>query len=469
MRSMRRAFVSFMILTLLGAGGTLSGCRRAQDGREAAPQATEYTCVMHPQIVRDKPGNCPICDMKLVPRGASEGTAHEGRKILFYRNPMNPSVHSDRPVKDEMGMDYVPVYEDEVEGASAVSGRGTVALTREKREMLNVHSEEVKEAPLERTIRTVGRVAVDERHIHHYHVKYEGYVEQLYVDFTGKLVEKGDPLLAVYSPELLAAQQEYLIAYRNQAALTASRLPAVAQGGTDLLAAARQRLLLWDISPRDIERLEKTGEVRRTLDLYAVMGGYVLEKMAAHGMRVTPMDTLFKIADLSQVWIVAEVYEKDLADVRKGATAEISVASMPGEKWTGPVTFVAPTLDPRTRTVEVRVEVQNRRSALKPDMYTDVLFHSARGKGLVIPESALVDTGLEQLVFVDLGEAGLEPREVTVEEKVGGVVHVLSGVALGERVVTSANFLLDSESSLKGAMSAMRRPSAPRPTEEGSK
>jgi Cu(I)/Ag(I) efflux system membrane fusion protein/cobalt-zinc-cadmium efflux system membrane fusion protein len=465
MRSRTRPAFVLALLSLL-AGGMLSSACHGDPHASESSSAVEYFCAMHPQIVRDQPGTCPICSMKLVPRAKSSPTSRPGaRTIAFYRHPMDPNIHSDKPAKDAMGMDYVPVYEDErAGGTSGVAGRETVTLTPEKRQMLNVHSEEVKEAPIERTVRTVGRVAVDERHIHHYHAKYEGYVENLYVDFTGKLVKAGDPLLSIYSPELVATQEEYLVAFRNQTTMGQSRLPSVAQGAADLLAAARQRLLLWDIAPKDIERLERTGEARKTLDLYAVMGGYVLEKTAFHGMRVMPNDTLFKIADLSQVWILAEVYEHDLPAVKPGATAEITAASDPGRKWTGPVTFIAPIVDPRTRTVEVRVEVGNRDATLKPDMYTEVLLHSPTGRGLVIPGSAVVEAGDRQLVFVDRGEGGLEPRTVVLGGSMGDQVQVVSGVASGERVVTSASFLIDSESSLKAALATLARPAAsPRP------
>jgi multidrug efflux pump subunit AcrA (membrane-fusion protein) len=463
MKVMRRPFVFLAVLAALGAVALVSACRGSGSHQGGGEQETEYFCPMHPQIVRDKPGTCPICSMDLEPKPKSSPSARPGeRRIAFYRHPMDPGVHSDRPGKDSMGMDYIPVYEDEAQGGtSSVAGRETVTLTPEKREMLKVRSEEVVEAPIETTVRAVGRVAVDERHIHHTHAKYEGYVERLYVDFVGKPVKRGDPLLAIYSPELVATQEEYLLAFRSQSALSGSTLPSVARGGTDLLAAAKRRLLLWDVTPRDIERLEKTGEVRKTLDLYAAMDGYVLEKTAVHGMRVMPTDTLFTIADLSQVWILAEVYEHDLAAVRKGAQAEVSVAAAPGKKWTGPVTFVAPLVDPKTRTVEVRIEVQNRDTELKPGMYTDVVLHSGQGTGLVIPESALVDAGERKLVFLDREGSRLEPREVTVGETIGTVVHVLSGLTKGDRVVTSANFLIDSESSLKAALSTMRAPSSP--------
>jgi Cu(I)/Ag(I) efflux system membrane fusion protein len=403
---------------------------------------------MHPTYTSDKPGECPICRMRLVPFEPSAGP-----RILYYRSPMDPKVTSPTPAKDAMGMDFVPVYEGEAD-ASPVQGRATVVLSPVRRQLLGVRSEPVRRVPLDRTIRTVGRVAVDERRVHHVHTKFEGYVEQLYVDFTGKPVKAGEPLLSIYSPELVATQQEYLLAWRAQSELAQGE-GAVARGGADLLSAARQRLLLWDVSPADIERLEKSGEVRRTLDLHAEQGGYVVRKAAFHGMRVTPMDALYDIADLSRLWILTDVYEHDLAAVRPGMQADVTVPYLPGRSFAGPVSFVAPTLDEKTRTVKVRVEVDNRGDALKPDMYADVFLRADLGPGLAVEESAVIDAGDRRLVFLDRGEGRYEPREVTLGLKAGRFYQVLAGLAEGDRVVTSANFLLDSESSLRAAVSAM--------------
>lgn len=450
--------------------GTCPICSMKLERREKAParpaapagggstrQQYEYYCPMHPQVVRDKPGDCPICSMKLERRekaGTGPTKAPGERKIVYYRNPMDPSIHSQTPAKDDMGMDYIPVYEDEVSSGPAVQGRVPVDLGPEKRQLLGIRSEPVREAEVDTTLRTVGRVAVDETHIHHHHAKFEGYVERLHVDFTGQLVKKGQPLLAIYSPDLVSTQQEYLLAYEAQERFAQSKLPAVAQGGKDMLESARRRLLLWDVRPADIERLAKTGEVRRTLDLHAEVGGYVLEKAAFHGMRVTPMDTLFKIADLSHVWVLADLYEHQLPTVTLGSRAEVTTASHPGRKWTGPVTFISPVVEPSSRTVKVRVNVANPDLALKPDMFADVALHSAGGKSLVIPESAVVETGERQLVFVDRPDGMLEPREVTLGARTRDGVQVTEGVSAGEKVVTSANFLLDSESSMKAALSA---------------
>jgi len=452
----RTTVLAAAILAL--AGLAAPACRRSADapGASAGGARLQYHCPMHPAYVSDKPGDCKICGMKLVPITA--GPSPGERKVLFYRSPMNPGVRSDTPAKDSMGMDFVPVYADEVETGPAVDGRVAITLSPERRQLLGIRTEAVEKTSLKRSIRTVGRVAVDERRLHHIHTKYEGYVEHLHVDFTGKFVRRGEPLLSLYSPELVATQQEYLLAYRAQQRLGSSGIASVAQGGVDLLEAARQRLLFWDIRPADIASLEKSGQVMRTLDLYSDISGYVVQKMAFHGMRVTPADTLFDIADLSQLWVLADVYESDLPSVRIGMEGELSVPYLPGKTWKGPVTYIAPTVEEKTRTIKVRVEVDNADGTLKPDMYADVFLQTDLGEGPVVPESAVINAGDRRLVFLDLGEGRYQPREVRLGVKTEQGWQVLSGVKEGERVVTAANFLLDSESSLKAALSSMQTP-----------
>jgi Cu(I)/Ag(I) efflux system membrane fusion protein len=420
-----------LLAAVLGAGFA-AAC--ARPGGPAAAEQALYHCPMHPTYVSEAPGDCPICGMKLV--------------------------RMESPAPGDRG----PAAGGEEGGAAP--GRGVVSLTPERRQLLGVRSEPVRRAQLERVIRTVGRVTVDERRLHHIHTKYEGYVEHLHVDFTGKFVERGEPLASIYSPELVATQQEYLLAWRAQQRLAASGIPSVARGGVDLLEAARQRLRLWDIRPGDIEQLERTGEVRRTLDLHSDVSGYVVAKMALHGMRITPADTLFDIADLSHLWVLADVYESDLPQVRVGMAADVTVPYLPGRSWRGPVTYVAPTVEEKTRTVKVRVEVDNLDDALKPEMFADVLLRSDLGTGLVLPDGAVVRTGDRDLVFVDRGDGRLEPRDVRVGARVQAGYQALGGVEEGERVVTSANFLLDSESSLRAALSAMGTTSSPPPSGE---
>ena len=416
----------FGALAIVAATGLAEvGCRIASKGAigSGVARAVQYHCPMHPTYVSDRPGDCPICGMKLVSRTASAA-----------------------PAADHAGHGAV---------SGALASRVALQLSPERRQMLAVRSEPVVRAALERTLRTVGRVAIDERRLHHIHTKYEAYVEDLYVDFTNKFVRRGEPLLSLYSPELVATQQEYLLAWRARKQLGSSTLPQVAQGGIDMLQAARQRLLLWDIRPADIDRLEQAGEVRRTLNLYSPVSGYVVQKTAYHGMRVTPADALFDIADLSYLWVLADVYESDLAAVRLGMSAELSVTYLPGQTWSGQVTFISPMVEEKTRTIKVRIEVDNAGGELKPEMFADVVLRAPLGEGLVIPESAIVNAGERQLVFLDESDGRLQPREVHVGPKVANGVQILRGVTAGERVVTSANFLLDSESSLKASVAAM--------------
>jgi RND family efflux transporter MFP subunit len=399
--------------------------------------------------------------MKLVSFEAPPKPSGE-RRIAYYRSPMDPTVRSDRPAKDAMGMDFIPVYEDEVGGAApSIPGRAGITLSAEKRQLLGVRSEPVTRDRLTRVIRTVGRIAVDERRLHHIHTKYDGYVEHLYVDFTGKLVKQGEPLLSIYSPDLVATQQEYLLAYQAHKRMAESGIASVAQSSLDLLEATRQRLLLWDIRAEDIESLERAGKVGRTLDLHAEVGGYVVQKMAFHGMRVTPADALFDIADLSHVWVLADVYESDLPLVRVGMDGEMTVPYLPGKKWRGSVSYVDPTVEEKTRTVKVRIELWNEGQQLKPDMFADVLLRADLGEGLIVPESAVIDSGRRKLVFLDRGEGRFEPREVQLGVKLANGFQVLSGLANSDSVVVSANFLLDSESSLKAALAGMSPAAAP--------
>lgn len=417
---MHRQTLPFAAVALALAAAVLSaGCRPGPaPGSAATPAATQaarYHCPMHPTYVSDRPGDCPICGMRLVPVSGAAA-------------PAGPAQ------------------------VESVAGRVSVTLSPERRQMLGLRSVPAQVEALARSVRTVGRVAADERRVHHVHAKFEGYVEQLYVDFIGKLVRRDEPLLAIYSPELVATQQEYLLALKARRQLAGSGLPQVADGGRDLLEAARQRLLFWDIRPDDIAELERSGRVRRTLDLHAESSGYVLGKTVFHGMRVMPQDTLFDIVDLSHVWVLADVYEADLSLVREGMRGTAQVPYLPGRAWHGTVSYVAPTLDGQTRTVKVRLEVDNPDGALKPEMYADVELLAEQGRGLVVPESALIPAGERQLVFVDHGDGRLEPREVRVGRRVGDRFEVLSGLKEGEPVVVSANFLLDSESSLRAAL-----------------
>ena len=455
-----------VLLALVAIAGAVAW-RQAKDAErttDASAAQTLYTCSMHPQIIRNKPGDCPICGMALVPKTTDARTPLSGssapgeRRILSYRHPMNPSIRSDRPAKDDMGMDYVPIYADETTAAPTIAGRAMVDIPPDRAQLLGIRSEEVNVSGAGGVVRTVGRVAVDESRRHHIHSKFPGFVEGLYVHAIGEEVRSGQALVSIFSPEVVAAQQEYLVARRARGTLADSDVPGVSQGGARLLDAARQRLRYLDISPAEIAQLEQTGKPLRAITLHSDAGGYVSEKNAFHGMRVTPGERLFEIADLSTVWVVAEVYERDLAAVRLGMTVRVALPYLPGQEWTGRVTFVSPTLDAKTRTAQVRVEVPNPRRILKPETYADVFLETAMGMAAIVPETAVIRTGERTLVFVDHGGGRYEPREIGLGARVSGGYQVLSGVAAGERVVVSANFLLDSESSLRAAIAAVPVP-----------
>jgi len=511
-----------VLALLVVVAGCVSGCRSSDRPGEGGSAVAKYHCPMHPTVVSDRPGDCPICGMKLVliksadarPASGPAPTAAGGKYVCpmhgsvvadkpgncprcgtklepvpeallrggvktpsggppVYFCPMHPTTVSDKAGECPIcGMDLEPIPDALKTGwarapggaaaSAAVAGRSSVTLSPERRALLGVRSEEVRESRIDRTIRTVGRVAADERRLAHMHTKFEGYVERLYVDFTGKFVKKGDPLLAIYSPELVATQQEYLLALRAQKQLGASQIPSVAQGGANLAEAARERLRLWDIGDADIAELERTGTVRRAFDLHAEVSGFVTAKNVVQGMRVMPADTIFEIADLSHVWVLADVYESDLRSIRLGMPATMTLSYQAGREWRGQVSNVAPTLDGATRTVKVRIDIANQSGALKPDMFGDVVLLVEEGPGLVVPDSAVIDTGDRRLVFIDHPDGTIEPRAIEVGAKLADGYQVLRGLAKGDRVVTSANFLLDSESSLKAALSALTAP-APAP------
>jgi Cu(I)/Ag(I) efflux system membrane fusion protein len=317
--------------------------------------------------------------------------------------------------------------------------------------MMGVTVEETKLMNLEDSIRTVGRVSPDETRLHHVHTKFEGFIEQIFVDYVGKFVKKGQPMFTVYSPELVATQKEYLLALRAQDQFgPLGSSPALA--GIDLLGSARQRLSLWDISAGQIAHLEKTGQPTKALTIYSPVSGFVTAKIAQQGMRIMPSDSLYDIIDLSTVWVLADVYEVNLPFVKMGQPAEVRLSYQPDRVWKGRVTYLYPTVEEKTRTAKVRLEFPNSGGTLKPEMYVDVEFKGSLGKALAVPESAVLSTGERALVFVAKGEGAFEPREVTTGVKIRNYYEIKSGLSAGEKVATGANFLLDSESKLKAAI-----------------
>ena len=375
------------------------------------------------------------------------------RKILYYRNPMGLPDTSPVPKKDSMSMDYIPVYADEAGAA------GTVKIAPERIQTLGVRTEAVSRRSLSRAMRVIGTVAADERRIGVVNPKFEGWIEQLLVNTTGQPVWRGEALAEIYSPDLVLAQQEYLVA-RNAAAAMAHADPMVRDNSRAIAAAALSRLRNWDISADQLARLQRTGVASRTLTLSAPIGGVVMEKPALQGMHFAAGDMLYRITDLSTVWLLADVFEQDLAQIRPGQAATITIQAYPGRTFSGRVAFIYPTVNVQTRTAKVRIEVPNRDLLLKIDMYATVEITAPVDTTplLAIPDSAVLDTGTTQTVLVGRGEGRFEPRAVKLGPKGDGYVTVLDGVTEGENVVVGANFLIDAESNLRAALQNFAAP-----------
>ncbi len=373
------------------------------------------------------------------------------RRVLFWYDPMHPAYTSDQPgIAPDCGMNLVPKYADEVE---AMQDRppGTVMLSAEKQQLIGVRTTEVRRAPLQRTIRTVGRVEADETKIAHIHVKVPGWVEKVYVDFVGKLVRKGQPLFTFYSPDLVSTQQEYLIARRGQKRLGDSSYQDVARSADSLLRAARDRLRLWDISDGQIQQLEETGQVTRTMTIYSPINGFVTHRNLYEQAYVKPDTELYMLADLSTIWVYADIYEYEVPFVRVGQRATMQLSYFPGKSYAGRVSYIYPTLDSKTRTVRVRLDFRNPGFALKPGMFADVELKINYGTQTLIPSEAVLDSGLRQIVFIAKPGGFFEPREVQLGARLENQYIVLSGVEPGDTIVTSGNFLIDSESRLSTA------------------
>ncbi len=380
---------------------------------------------------------------------ANQEPVKKERKLLFYRNPMGLPDTSQTPKKDEMGMDYIPVYEGDAETGKQIT------INSEKIQKLGVRTEVATLRDLARVIRAVGRVEANEQLTYTIAPKFEGWIERLHVNTTGQKVGRGQPLLEVYSPELVSAQKEYAIASQGRDALR-NASPEAQAGMKQLAESSLARMKNWGVSDEQLQALGKNPEARHTLTYRSPVSGIVMEKKAVQGMRFTPGEVLYQIADLSSVWIVADVFEQDLAQVKPGQSARVKLNAYPGQEFSARLTYVYPTLNPLTRTVPVRLELANPGGLLKPAMYADVeLAAPSSGKVLAIPTSAVIHGGKNQTVLVQLGEGRFEPREVKLGIEGNDYVEVLAGVGEGEKVVVAANFLIDSESNLKAAFGSM--------------
>jgi len=431
-----------------------SGSGQASGGRKIL----YYVDPMHPSYKSDKPGIAPDCGMKLEPVYADEGPSEAASaapkgKILYYRDPQDHSCTSDKPgLNPETGNDLEPVYEND----PSAYPPGTVQITPEKQQLIGVTYGTAEITSGAQTIRAVGKVSYDETRIAHVHTKYEGWIDEVFVNFTGQMVKKGQPLLTIYSPELLASQRELLLAAKARDVMKKSPFEGAIDHSRTLFDAARRRLELWDLSERQIEEVIATGNPIKNVTLYSPVTGYVLERNAFPQKKVMPDTDLYTVADLSRVWIIADIFEYEAPNIRIGQTARIELPYDPRKSFSAQVSYIQPQVDPMTRTLKVRLEAANPGLVLKPEMYVDVKFRIAFPPALTVSASAVLDAGDRKTVFVDRGNGFFEPRSVETGAEREGRIEILSGLKPGERVVTSGNFLMDSESQMKAAASGMQ-------------
>ncbi len=371
-----------------------------------------------------------------------------GISIFFYLR------NRPKPVPTPKSVDFPP----QTRTTTSEMPETAFKISPEKQQLIGVQYSTVEYQTISKSLRAVGKVAYDETKISRINPKIEGWIENVYVDFTGKLVQKGQPLLSIYSPDLVQTQEEYLLAIKGRRQLGESPFPEAVNFSESLVQSARRRLELWDVSEQQIRELEKRGTPSRTMTNYAPTSGFVTTRNAFPRQRVLPETELYAIADLSTVWVVADIYEFEAADIKMGQPATVSISSYPGREFRGKITYIFPQVDSATRTLKVRVELANKNFELKPDMYADVVLSISYGTRLVVPQEAVMDSGSEQLVYVSLNDGYFEPRKVQVGAKVDNKFIVLAGLKPGERVVTSGNFLVDSESKLKSAAGGMGMP-----------
>ena len=411
-----------------------------------------WTCPMHPEILEEETGSCPICGMDLME--VKEDIGNGEREILFYRNPMDPTITSPVPRKDNMGMDYVPVYADEAQ--SAATDGAVVTINPAVQQNMNVITERVTRRDISHRIRTVGYLDYDQEKMVSVTTKFPGFIEKTYVNYIGQPVRKGAPLFEIYAPELVQTEQELLSALRYATSLGAAP-EETRQRAEALLQAARLRLSYWDVSDEQVRLLEETGEVFRTLQVTAPGSGVVMKRMAGlEGMAVRPGMELLHIADLTDLWLTVEIFEDQLAWLDVGSTATITMTYFPGKTFHGRVRYIEPEVAQKTRTIQLTLEVPNRGSRLRVGMYATVVFEPVAAKdAIAVPSEAVLRTGERNVVIVALGEGRFAPREVRLGPQGEGFVQVLEGLSDGEEIVTSAQFLIDSESNLREAIQKM--------------
>lgn len=391
------------------------------------PQAESYTylCPMHPTYTSDKPGDCPICGMKLIKKVSNV-------KFRMSNNKKSTQISDLRSQLLKLEIDPV------------------------KQQYLGINTVKAIQKDSKKEIKALGIVVPNETRLSHIHTKFSGYIQQVFADYEGKLVEKGQPLFTVYSPELVSTQEEFLLALEASEKLKGNKFPEISKSQESLLVAARRRLELLDITNEQIDKLKETKNVTKELTIYSSVNGFITKRDAFEGKQITPDDTLYDIADLSNIWVLVEVYEVDLPFIMIGQDATINFTYENIKPLTGKITYIYPTIEKETRTAKVRLEVNNFNFKLKPDMYVDAVILSDIGKQIVIPTRAVIDSGERKIVFVKLNEGQFTPKEVNLGPEVNDERVILSGINEGDEVVTDGNFLLDSESNLETALQQMK-------------
>lgn len=414
-----------------------------------------WTCTMHPSVRLKDPGTCPICKMDLVPVMKRVNVPNESPSMETEEKEGTQKQEATEETQGTQGIDHsrhgagIPVVKDDVKESKSI-----FKVSPERQQIIGVKTEPVTVRPLEKAIRTVGMVELDETKITYVHTKISGWIEKVFVNFTLQHVKKGEPLFSIYSPELVSTQEEYILALRSKEILGDNQFPEIANGANSLVDSTRRRLQLWDISEYQIREIERTGKVQKSLIINSPVTGYVTEKNAFDNMYVEPNTRVYTIADHSVVWVDADIYENEISLVKPGQEATMTVNSHPGEEFRGKILYLLPHLESATRTAKTRMEFQNLDLKLLPKMYANVEIDIPLGEKLTVPESAVLRTGKQDIVFVDKGEGKLEMRRVELGQKAEGNYEVLRGLREGEMVVSRANFLIDAESKIQAAIAS---------------
>jgi len=408
--------------------------------KEAGPLEKKIT-----EFIEAKIKNKPAPNSTGHKTAGEETLLTSGKKIKYWQAPMNPSFIRDEPGKSPMGMDLVPVYEDQGEEDEQV-----IRINPTITQNIGVKTETVKIRNLSRTIRTIGRLTYDERKVMHVHTKYEGWIEKMQVDYTGKEDKKGELLMEIYSPEMVSTQEEFLLALKYSESFKDNPFPEITLGADRLLNSTRRKLELLDVSKQQIDALIRDRKISKTMQVLSPVDGFVINKPAVHGMRVVPGKSLYTIADLSNIWVLADIYEYELPWIKIGQPVKMELPYYPGKEFSGKVTHIDPYLESKTRTIKLRMEFDNKNGELKPEMYSNITLESIIDKKAVaVPEEAVIHSGKRDIVVLLTKSGGFQSREVTLGAAADGYYQVLKGLEEGEEVVVSSNFLLDSESRLR--------------------